>query len=86
MSAYRDFGDPEHGLPPGIVPLMDRGYAMWTLVDFRTTDGQVSNQLISDTEPTAATDNALVLVVGTRDGRARLCREHRVPTRRSAEA
>ncbi|KOG31660.1 hypothetical protein ADK37_30095 [Streptomyces resistomycificus] len=40
-TAYRDFVDPEHGLPPGIVPLMDRGCAMWTLIDFRTEDGQI---------------------------------------------
>ncbi|MGW5130711.1 SMI1/KNR4 family protein [Streptomyces sp. NPDC004135] len=38
--AYRGFADPD-GLPPGIVPLMDRGCAMWTLIDFRTADGQL---------------------------------------------
>jgi hypothetical protein len=40
--AYRDFAsDPDHPLPPGIVPLMNRGCAMWTLIDFGTTDGQM---------------------------------------------
>ncbi|MFL9658667.1 SMI1/KNR4 family protein [Streptomyces sp. PB17] len=39
--AYHDFGDPEHPLPPGIVPLMDRGCAMWALIDFKTADGQM---------------------------------------------
>ncbi|MFH8739152.1 SMI1/KNR4 family protein [Streptomyces sp. NPDC017964] len=39
--AYRDFADPEKGLPPGIVALMDRGCAMWALIDFRTADGQM---------------------------------------------
>lgn len=40
--AYHDFTtDPDHQLPPGIVPLMDRGCAMWALIDFRTADGQM---------------------------------------------
>jgi hypothetical protein len=39
--AYRDFADPESPLPSGIVPLMDRGGAMWALIDFRTADGQM---------------------------------------------
>lgn len=39
--AYRDFADPESPLPPGIVPLMDRGCAMWALIDFKTADGQM---------------------------------------------
>ncbi|MGW6900876.1 SMI1/KNR4 family protein [Streptomyces sp. NBC_01727] len=39
--AYRDFTDPERSLPPGLVPLMDRGCAMWALIDFRTADGQM---------------------------------------------
>ena len=40
--AYDDFAaDPDHPLPPGIVPLMNRGCAMWTLIDFRTADGQM---------------------------------------------
>lgn len=39
--AYRDFADPECPLPLGIVPLMDRGCAMWALVDFKTADGQM---------------------------------------------
>ncbi|MEV6702329.1 SMI1/KNR4 family protein [Streptomyces sp. NPDC051453] len=39
--AYRDFSDPERGLPSGLVPLMDRGCAMWALVDFKTADGQM---------------------------------------------
>lgn len=40
--AYDDFAkDPDHPLPPGIVPLMNRGCAMWTLIDFRTADGQI---------------------------------------------
>ncbi|MFF9808733.1 SMI1/KNR4 family protein [Streptomyces coeruleorubidus] len=28
-------------LPPGVVPLMDRGCAMWTLVDFKTPEGHI---------------------------------------------
>ncbi|MFE6482208.1 SMI1/KNR4 family protein [Streptomyces sp. NPDC057757] len=39
--AYRGFTDPDDVLPPGVVPLMDRGCAMWTLIDFRTADGQM---------------------------------------------
>lgn len=40
--AYDDFAaDPDYPLPPGIVPLMNRGCAMWTLIDFRTPDGQM---------------------------------------------
>jgi hypothetical protein len=39
--AYGDFADPESPLPPGIVPLMDRGCAMWALIGFRTADGQM---------------------------------------------
>ncbi|MEV5607963.1 SMI1/KNR4 family protein [Streptomyces sp. NPDC052225] len=39
--AYGDFADPEKPLPPGLVPLMDRGCAMWALIDFRTADGQM---------------------------------------------
>ncbi|WP_159050620.1 SMI1/KNR4 family protein [Streptomyces cellostaticus] len=40
--AYHDFAaDPDHSLPPGVVPLMDRGCAMWALIDFRTADGQM---------------------------------------------
>ncbi|MFF1297698.1 MULTISPECIES: SMI1/KNR4 family protein [unclassified Streptomyces] len=39
--AYRGFTAPDGALPPGIVPLMDRGCAMWTLIDFRTADGQM---------------------------------------------
>ncbi|MEU0947846.1 SMI1/KNR4 family protein [Streptomyces canus] len=40
--AYRAFGAPDRDvLPPGLVPLMDRGCAMWALVDFRTADGQM---------------------------------------------
>ncbi|MET7476889.1 SMI1/KNR4 family protein [Streptomyces sp. NPDC005648] len=40
--AYQDFAaDPGYPPPPGIVPLMDRGCAMWTLIDFRTADGQM---------------------------------------------
>ncbi|MET7828946.1 SMI1/KNR4 family protein [Streptomyces sp. NPDC005386] len=27
--------------PPGVVPLMDRGCAMWTLVDFTTPEGRI---------------------------------------------
>ncbi|MFJ6000186.1 hypothetical protein [Streptomyces sp. NPDC092370] len=38
--AYRGFADPDV-LPPGIVPLLDRGCAMWTLIEFRTADGQL---------------------------------------------
>ncbi|WJY50240.1 SMI1/KNR4 family protein [Streptomyces chengbuensis] len=39
--AYRELADPERGIPPGIVPLMDRGCAMWALIDFKTADGQM---------------------------------------------
>ncbi|WP_185932458.1 SMI1/KNR4 family protein [Streptomyces sp. WAC 01325] len=39
--AYREFAAPDGALPSGIVPLMDRGCAMWTLIDFRTADGQM---------------------------------------------
>lgn len=39
--AYRGFALPDDVLPSGIVPLMDRGCAMWTLIDFRTADGQM---------------------------------------------
>ncbi|MGI5414021.1 SMI1/KNR4 family protein [Streptomyces chartreusis] len=39
--AYTEFADPESPLPPGIVPVMDRGGAMWALIDFRTADGQM---------------------------------------------
>jgi hypothetical protein len=39
--AYRGFIAPDDVLPPGIVLLMDRGCAMWTLIDFRTADGQM---------------------------------------------
>jgi hypothetical protein len=39
--AYRAFTAPDDILPSGIVPLMDRGCAMWTLIDFRTADGQM---------------------------------------------
>ncbi|MEV1026905.1 SMI1/KNR4 family protein [Streptomyces sp. NPDC050264] len=39
--AYRDFADPQSPLPPGIVPLMDRGCAMWALIDFKTADRQM---------------------------------------------
>ncbi|WP_167469429.1 SMI1/KNR4 family protein [Streptomyces rubrogriseus] len=47
LELYRSFatpaGDPgdETVLPPGIVPIMDRGCTMWTLVDFRTPDGRI---------------------------------------------
>lgn len=37
--AYHDFAHPDEPLPPGTVPLMGRGCAMWALVDFRTADG-----------------------------------------------
>lgn len=40
-TAYRGFNAPDDILPSGIVPLMDRGCAMWTLIDFRTADGQM---------------------------------------------
>jgi hypothetical protein len=39
--AYVGFGGPGGVLPPGLVPLMDRGCAMWALIDFRTADGQM---------------------------------------------
>ncbi|MGI5436362.1 SMI1/KNR4 family protein [Streptomyces shenzhenensis] len=39
--AYHQFSDPNGVLPPEVVPLMDRGCAMWTLIDFRTADGQM---------------------------------------------
>ncbi|MGW2082771.1 hypothetical protein ACWCOW_38740 [Streptomyces sp. NPDC001939] len=39
--AYRNFADPESPLPPGIVPLMDRGGAMPALIDFKAADGQM---------------------------------------------
>ncbi|UNM15921.1 hypothetical protein J4032_34600 [Streptomyces formicae] len=39
--AYREVADPERGLPPGLVPLMDRGCAMWAFIDCRTSDGQM---------------------------------------------
>ncbi|MFF1306693.1 SMI1/KNR4 family protein [Streptomyces sp. NPDC058307] len=40
--AYHAFGGPDgDDLPSGLVPLMDRGCAMWTLIDFRTGDGQM---------------------------------------------
>ncbi|MCQ4205668.1 SMI1/KNR4 family protein [Streptomyces longispororuber] len=39
--AFSNFADPENPLPSGIVPLMDRGCAMWALIDFRTADGQM---------------------------------------------
>ncbi|MFF7641828.1 SMI1/KNR4 family protein [Streptomyces canus] len=39
--AYHQFTDPDDVLPPGVVPLMDRGCAMWALIDFRTADGQM---------------------------------------------
>jgi hypothetical protein len=40
--AYHAFGGPDgDALPSGLVPLMDRGCAMWTLIDFRTSDGQM---------------------------------------------
>ncbi|MEU0208353.1 SMI1/KNR4 family protein [Streptomyces canus] len=39
--AYRGFTGPDDAVPPGIVPLMDRGCAMWTLIDFRSADGQM---------------------------------------------
>lgn len=40
-TAYRELAAPEPRIPPGIVPLMDRGCAMWALIDFRTADGQM---------------------------------------------
>jgi hypothetical protein len=39
--AYDQFGGPGGVLPPGLVPLMNRGCAMWTLIDFRTADGRM---------------------------------------------
>ncbi|WP_371798696.1 SMI1/KNR4 family protein [Streptomyces sp. NBC_01707] len=39
--AHRDFTGPERNLPPGLVPLMDRGCAMWALIDVKTADGQM---------------------------------------------
>ncbi|MFF7937194.1 SMI1/KNR4 family protein [Streptomyces sp. NPDC007940] len=40
--AYHAFGGPDgDALPSGLVPLMDRGCAMWALIDFRTPDGQM---------------------------------------------
>jgi hypothetical protein len=40
--AYRAFGAPDgEDIPRGLVPLMDRGCAMWALIDFRTADGQI---------------------------------------------
>ncbi|MEU8489031.1 SMI1/KNR4 family protein [Streptomyces sp. NPDC048641] len=39
--AYREFAEPERGLPPGLVPLMDRCCAMRALIDFTTADGQM---------------------------------------------
>lgn len=39
--AYRDFTAKEPPPPKGIVPLMDRGCCIWTLIDFRTSDGQI---------------------------------------------
>ncbi|MEU0412220.1 SMI1/KNR4 family protein [Streptomyces griseorubiginosus] len=40
--AYQAFGGAESDvLPSGLVPLMDRGCAMWALIDFRTADGQM---------------------------------------------
>ncbi|MFE1293361.1 SMI1/KNR4 family protein [Streptomyces sp. NPDC058731] len=46
LELYRGFTTPtddpdDETVPPGVVPLMDRGCAMWTLVDFRTPDGRV---------------------------------------------
>ncbi|MGW0422766.1 SMI1/KNR4 family protein [Streptomyces sp. NPDC003015] len=39
--AYHAFVAPDDVLPPGLVPLMDRGCGMWALIDFRTADGQM---------------------------------------------
>jgi hypothetical protein len=39
--ACQQFAAPDHPLPSGIVPLMDRGCAMWAMIDFRTADGQM---------------------------------------------
>ncbi|WP_121751008.1 SMI1/KNR4 family protein [Streptomyces sp. E2N166] len=45
LALYRGFTTPTQDLdetvPPGIVPIMDRGCTMWTLVDFRTPDGRI---------------------------------------------
>lgn len=40
MEAHRQWAS--HPVkPPGVVPLMDRGCAMWTLVDFTTPEGRI---------------------------------------------
>ncbi|MFF6981298.1 SMI1/KNR4 family protein [Streptomyces sp. NPDC008343] len=46
LELYRSFTTPtqdpgDETVPPGIVPIMDRGCTMWTLVDFRTPDGRI---------------------------------------------
>ncbi|MGV9273826.1 DUF4240 domain-containing protein [Streptomyces griseosporeus] len=44
--AYRIFSLPaddpwDESVPKGVVPLMDRGCCMWTMVDFRTPEGRI---------------------------------------------
>ncbi|MEV8597603.1 SMI1/KNR4 family protein [Streptomyces sp. NPDC052012] len=46
LELYRSFTTPtedpdDETVPPGIVPIMDRGCTMWTLVDFRTPGGRI---------------------------------------------
>ncbi|WP_328665300.1 SMI1/KNR4 family protein [Streptomyces sp. NBC_00322] len=46
IEAHRLFAsstsDPDFpAAPPGVVPLMDRGCAMWTMVDFDTPEGRI---------------------------------------------
>ncbi|MFF7334950.1 SMI1/KNR4 family protein [Streptomyces sp. NPDC008150] len=46
LELYRGFTTPTQDpdgetVPHGIVPIMDRGCTMWTLVDFRTPDGRI---------------------------------------------
>ncbi|WP_079193108.1 SMI1/KNR4 family protein [Streptomyces sp. CB02460] len=46
LELYRGFTTPtqdpdDETVPHGIVPIMDRGCTMWTLVDFRTPDGRI---------------------------------------------
>ncbi|MFJ5639858.1 SMI1/KNR4 family protein [Streptomyces sp. NPDC093223] len=39
---YYDFAaDPDHPLPPGIVPFINRNCSVLALIDFRTSDGQM---------------------------------------------
>ncbi|MFJ3671187.1 SMI1/KNR4 family protein [Streptomyces sp. NPDC090106] len=88
---YRDFSERDCPLPSGIVPLMDRGCAMWTLIDFRTADGQ-----IWDWDPASCcTDHALApldqplaqwLADWLRDTASDSSSPHREPTGRDRTA